>query len=313
MLKVGILNLHFSKRMGAVIQAFALREVLMREYKHQARIVNFVPFKLCSLAFPWFEFVDPLKLIRKHVSLYRSFGLSFKQFVRNLAGEYTYIITNAKTMVRNENAYRAFVREFLQVTDPPVLSVDSLRNELSKYDVVIVGSDVVWHPDTLRHSDFAYLLPFKLSTTRKVAFSVGIGISPETIFKNEKFANIYKLCVRDFKFVSLREKSHAEYLSRALGKTVHHTLDPTLLVPKDSLDIVASKPRSFPYREGEYVFAYNLDEEILPLAVKLAERYKLPLVVRRRPSFVPLAKYRTHKNIEGCFQWNQKALGRYCG
>jgi hypothetical protein len=138
----------------------------------------------------------------------------------------------------------------------------------------------------LHYSDFAYLLPFKLKKTRKIAFSASLGINISSI--PPSIIKLYRISLSDFSFISLREREQLSALSSLIEKEIHHTLDPTLLVDKEQLEIVMNRDMPLPY--DRYVLVYNLDFAALPLAKKIAKTLKLPIIVYSRPPLLPIRR-----------------------
>ena len=98
----------------------------------------------------------------------------------------------------------------------------------------------------------------------------------------------YKKTLSDFDFISLRERTHLSMLSSLTGRKIYHTLDPTLLVEKRSLETIMNK--NFPLPYYEYVLIFNLDCSMLPLAEKVTKILKLPAIIYNKP---PLITYRS--------------------
>jgi len=147
----------------------------------------------------------------------------------------------------------------------PIYDLFELRKIVEEFDVVVVGSDQVWNPEFLVYSDYAYLLPFRLKKWRKVAYAASIGASDLSSVP-AKILNMYSKCLRDFDFVSLRERTHAKFLSKLIGKEVHHTLDPTLLMDSEwwyQQILNTGGITDLDLEPGKYVFVYNLSYDTL--------------------------------------------------
>jgi hypothetical protein len=86
-----------------------------------------------------------------------------------------------------------------------------------------------------------------------VAFSASIAVDITRI--PEDIVRLYKRTLSDFSFISVREKSHAKWLSSLLKRDIYHTLDPTLLLDKRAFEEL-SKEVATPY--DRYVLVYNI-------------------------------------------------------
>jgi len=289
--RIGLLTFHFPQHVGAVIQAYSLK-TLVERLGLSVEIINYIP--------PWHSlgFDNPLLMLKKHMFLYRKFSVNdnyvtklFSIF-RNVLGVYIRNIFDLQSLLIDEYLYRDFLRKQLQVRAQAVTELQALKRIISMYDVIIVGSDQVWNPDFLRGAEFAYLLPFKVPGVRKVAFSASIG-SIVKLLRDERLKRLFRYCLMDFTFVSVRERQHATILEKLVGRSVYHTLDPVLLVDKSTLEGIARKPEHIEpdISEENYIIIYNLDDSTLPRAFQLVKESSLPAIVYKVSSTMSLVRY----------------------
>ncbi|MEM4001452.1 MAG: polysaccharide pyruvyl transferase family protein [Saccharolobus sp.] len=92
---------------------------------------------------------------------------------------------------------------------------------------------------------------------------------------------MYRYFLRDFKFISIRESHHAEELSKILNRAVYHTLDPTLLVPREVFEEISSN--HFKPIHEKHILFYNLDPGLLPFTEVLEKLLNLPVVIYKSP------------------------------
>jgi hypothetical protein len=148
-----------------------------------------------------------------------------------------------------------------------------LLENCPKADLYVVGSDQVWNH--VYNGGFLpeYFLTFAPENSTKIALSSSIGI--DTLSESE--LKQFKDYLQDFSFVSVREKSAEEQLSKAGVLQPFFTLDPTLLLSaeewKKTLEIEESVEK--------YVFVYQLNqsEEMISYACKLAVENECKLYV----------------------------------
>lgn len=273
MAKVGILTFHWSNHMGAVLQTYALSKTI-EHLRHEVRIINFHP----NLELIVSPVVRPDKLATK----YRTLNLPFWEKVKSMFGEVIYYLPSMASEIGKTNAFN-FFREYYLKIEPRerIVNLNDLRCESSNYEVVMVGSDQVWNPRFLKYSDYAYLLPFKLANTVKIGFSTSIGIDVSSIPK--ELLGLYRKTLRNFAFISVREYRCARELSKILNREVYCTLDPTLLVPKNVFEEIASKHLELVPKS--YVLFYNLDPSILPYTEVLEKLFNLPVIIYKSPNF----------------------------
>lgn len=121
------------------------------------------------------------------------------------------------------------------------------------YDVMIVGSDVVWGQNPLyinrtKFLDFEAKKPF-----RRIAYAASFG---RDYIPKENVKYIRKYLAR-FDAISVREHSSVAMLNDIGVQNVSYCLDPTLLLTKQEWDRLEEKPEEI--ADGEkYVFTYLL-------------------------------------------------------
>lgn len=101
-----------------------------------------------------------------------------------------------------------------------------LRETINKYSTYVIGSDQVWNPFYLNDTFF---LDFAPKNTKKISYAASIGVSsiPRRLHRK------YKKYLGNFTYISMREKSGAEYMEQLLGREIDIVLDPTLLLTKE--------------------------------------------------------------------------------
>jgi len=277
------------------MQVYSLK-TLVEKLGLSLEIINYIPPKLCYWNSPSSD--NPISTLKEHMLLYRKFsgnGNYVAQLIsifRGVLGVYIHQIFDLRSLLIDEHLYAEFLKKQLQVHEQAVTELQALKRIISMYDVVVVGSDQVWNPDFLRDAEFAYLMPFKVPGVRKVAFSASIG-SIVKLLRDERLKHLFSYCLRDFTFVSVRERQHAIILVKLTERSVYHTLDPVLLVDESTLKGIARKPEhiGLDISEENYVFIYNLDDSTLLRALQLVKESSLPVIVYKVSSAMSLVKY----------------------
>ena len=113
----------------------------------------------------------------------------------------------------------------------------SISKSLKLYDVFITGSDQVWNPDWLSTT---FLLDFVPSTKLKIAYAVSIGKT--SLSKND--IELYKATIKDFKLISVREKTAQDLLKDYCSINSTVLLDPTFLLSKEEWISVSLKSKT---------------------------------------------------------------------
>jgi hypothetical protein len=283
--KVGLLTFHWAPHVGAYLQTYALCNVL-RSFNFDVTVINFLP-KLYTIVKPATNLRDLLLKYHYIVSEERSLSST----VRGIAGEILTQLFYLGSERRKKAIYETYAA--LMKLSRRVLSLNELRDVVNALDAVIVGSDQVWNPLYLRYSDYAYLIPFRLKSTRKIAYAASFGID----YLNSippYLLGMYKVWLRDFDAISVREQSDAVFLSKLVGKEIAHTLDPTLLFNNDWWSIHALPLGGRLLDDNaDYVFVYNLTYDMMKLLELFLDKLRkkgLAILAYHMPRPFPLKR-----------------------
>lgn len=139
----------------------------------------------------------------------------------------------------------------------PTCQRQFFRGEIrdTDYDVIVVGSDVVWRQCPLwisrtKFLDFAAKKPF-----RRVAYAASFG---HDYIPKENVKYVRKYLSR-FDAISVREHSSVAMLNGIGVQNVSYCLDPTLLLPVEQWEALEEKPEEIAAGE-RYLFTYLLGD-----------------------------------------------------
>ena len=137
---------------------------------------------------------------------------------------------------------------------------------LADYDRLLVGSDQVWNPHFFSAPN-PFLLPGAFCGA-KSAYASSIGVADIPAERRDEYASAWK----EFRFISVRERTAADIVERTTGFRPPEALDPTLLLTSEEWC------RSLNLKEGDdgSVFCYWLgsDGRLFPLLRDLVVRRK---------------------------------------
>lgn len=122
------------------------------------------------------------------------------------------------------------------------------------YDYFITGSDQVWNPFYDYIVGKSELLCFT-EKEKKISYAASFGVEDIPADKQEMFIRALK----DFKAISVREKSGVNLVRSLTGNDAVVTLDPTLLLNADQYRKISRRPVSMPC--GKYALLYLLGGE----------------------------------------------------
>lgn len=168
--------------------------------------------------------------------------------------------------------YEKFRHDYLSRTRQ---FTDKESIHLKGYKKYIVGSDVVWKPSILNSYDSdVYFLSFVEDELQKISFAASIGTSDEKSLLENK--DKYKDKLESFRYISVREESTAQFLTKYLHRDVKCILDPVFLLKNTDYAKIATNPK-----KGEkYIYFYmlELNDMAIEYALGLAHKRNIPIV-----------------------------------
>jgi hypothetical protein len=213
-MRIGILTYHRAYNYGAVLQCYALKEVLKRmghdvyviDYR-QPNIEKFYHFKSCASQI---KAVYERSILKGIIFCLLSPLLDIKNF-------YLYL--------RRKSIFETFQRDHLNLTE-------KCDNRIPQdFDRYIIGSDMLWSYDTETNDfDNVYLGEFAHKEESKI---IGYAISgtPDS-FHRLGLERKYEF-LKNFERFSIRERALADIVNTYIKAKVDCCIDPTLLATKD--------------------------------------------------------------------------------
>ena len=152
---------------------------------------------------------------------------------------------------KKAEAFKEFTRKYIHIS-VDTYDADTIKNIENKYDIFIVGSDLVWD-FTINGKDTTYMLDFADKGVRKVAYASSVG----QIWDENQINEVNRL-LGAFDSIGVREYEIQKELSKQLGRDVDFVGDPTMLIePKDWKKLADS--RMIP---GKYILVYFADKDL---------------------------------------------------
>ena len=191
-MKIGILTFHWANNYGAVLQAYALQNVLT-EMGHTVEIIDYKPAWATD---------------NQHIAIQNSFV-----GIINAIGE----------KIKKET-FNQFRKDYLHLSHNKC----KIGDTISDYDIVLTGSDQVFNPDIIEGNhtfDYMYLLQTVASGILKCSYAASFGNST----LGSKYQMKYKQLLSDFRYISVREHSGVKIINK-LGINAIEVPDPTILM-----------------------------------------------------------------------------------
>lgn len=222
--KIGIVTFHRAHNYGAMLQAYALLEFLNRKYN--AEIIDYYA-----------------KRIYANYNVFRPLSKNPFKAVKNFKEDYT----NRYIKRERYNKFERFMKNNYNLSNI-YINEHQLKKNISKYDVLITGSDQVWNPDIVGGLSDIYTLNFGDIDTKKISYAASIG-STKYIDNNPE---IFKSKLKNINFISVRESDAAQKLEVLMNRSIDVVLDPTLLLDTNEWE---SKLDNIKENE-KYILAY---------------------------------------------------------
>ena len=237
MKKVGILTFSHAFNYGAVLQAYALKNIL-NSIGVQAFCIDYR-----AHFYPDTQWSAKIHFLCSRIAKF-FLGYAFPPFF-----------------------FYKFMKKYLQDTRPLLhQELPQLRN---LFDMFIVGSDQVWNFE-ITQKDTAFLLDFIKDSTKKISYAASFGF--DHIAQEDKmlFANL----LIQFEHISVREQAGVHIVKELTGKDVSVVLDPTLLLTKKQWEFFATPVQKKNYL---LLYLMNENDKIISFAKQLAQQKGLPL------------------------------------
>lgn len=228
-MRIGTMTWLYNGNYGTVLQAYALHKCLLSQ-NYDNILINYKPSTKTKI----------FNLIKSRNSL----GLVIEKIknarVRKLTG-------NAHALVQRDLNFKEFLSN-IKLTEV-YRSPDELKEVVGMFDIYVCGSDQIWSPILLNP---LFYLSYVDDKYKKIAYAPSFGMSHIPDNKKDK---IKELLLR-FDHISIREKQGQKVIKELINKEVPVLLDPTLLLGKDSWDLIA-KPNNI---DEPYILCYFLSE-----------------------------------------------------
>jgi hypothetical protein len=249
-MNVGIITRNRAHNFGAVLQAYALSEVV-RRLGHDCRIIDYNP--------------DP--------NTYNSI------FLRSLHPSATcaniVALSHWRVCLRSMARFNDFITQQLPLTPHCYSNGADLCAKPHPFDAVICGSDQIWRPKQLAAGFGApYFLDFTPDRCRRIAYAASFGVSSLDPLDRRRMAPL----LARIEHLSVREPSGQDIVRAASGREAAHVLDPTLLLPAEAYAGIEACPARF----AKYLLLYPMQSpkgsRQLELVQALKQRLGLPVV-----------------------------------
>ena len=263
---IGILTFHRASNYGAVLQAYALQQVISG-LGRKAVIVDYRCRTVEEGHRPW-------GLFKRH--------------------RFPIVLFRCLVAMKKDRIFGAFRRDKLELSQP--MQFEDLRGAQEDYALFVAGSDQVWN-NKLSGMDPAYMLVFAREQQRySYACSLGFDAFPEGT------KELYREWLSGMQCISLRETRSVD-LMETIGYEARADLDPTLLLDREEWErFMAPANRPEPYI---FVYTVDGDINLLNAARELSARTGVKILYLnneyRKNRDIPRVRYSTPEEFVGLF------------
>jgi hypothetical protein len=233
-MKVAILTQPLHHNYGGLLQAFAMQKALIKVGEHPVTLD--VQYKRSALLeFRWLL----SKAVKKYI---------FRQNVGRVLP-----VPQSEILLAQKETNK-FIDKNINVGGRLNGAKELGSLDLTSYKAVLVGSDQVWRASYSPNIESYFLDFVHDEDIIKMSYAASFGIATLDEYTEENVSNCKRL-LKEFDFVSVREKDAVTLCKNKFDVEAQHVLDPTMLLsPQDYLNVfVADKPQ-------RKIATYVLDE-----------------------------------------------------
>lgn len=246
-MKADIITMHMINNYGSVLQTYATCE-MFRSVGIEPEIIDYYPERLLNYGSLKQLYVDA------------------KPFHHNMLKCLIVALVNWPSYKLQNRVFKPFIRKYIPMSRK-YESFDDLKDNPPAADIYCTGSDQVWNNylDSKKQFDKAYFLEFlSEKNIKRIAYSASFGRSD---FNKGELIQIEQF-LKEYDFVSVREKSGLSVLKKANINSGRCCLDPTFMVPREKWNELAVK-----IKLEKYILVYQLHEDSLTsdIAIKLGK------------------------------------------
>lgn len=247
-MKIGVLTFHRPYNYGALLQALATQEIIHQNWG-ETEIVDYRHSRIESER-SYFRKVES----RKFMTVF---------------GDLRYFLIERKRHISFDH-YREKVLNLSAKCE----STGEVQSILNGYDVIVIGSDLVWNWELDENLNDVFFCEFDSQISKRIvsyASSIGSDYIPE------EYRELYGKKLKKFYAVSVREETALRLLQPVVDKEIKVVLDPTLLLNRDTWNLYKEEYSGLPQK---YICAYILEhtEDAIEIVETIAGQMKLPVV-----------------------------------
>lgn len=236
MKKIGIITLYYNNNnYGGIAQAYALQKFISNNgytcelitYKKEKSKINYSKN-------------NSLKFFTKRC-FNKTKNLIISKIETNKRKEFSQVLLNRQEKLEK---FRSSIPH-----SNTIYTINSIEEIEKIYDIYITGSDQCWNPGVI---DDAFTFNFLKNEAFVFSYAPSIAVNNTT----KEYDEYLKKALSKYKYISCREESGKDILTKITNREVEWVVDPTLLLERSDWEQVTSKRLI----DEEYIFSYMLGE-----------------------------------------------------
>lgn len=250
-MKIGVITWFNYDNYGTKLQALAT-QIFLKNIGYNVELVNF-------------QLQDKPKSKRKISTI------KFVHYIDRII-LYTINFFNKKGIEEKKQINNKFIKNNCTISKK-IESEEDYITVCNSYDCLVFGSDQIWNPNWFHKF---YYGSYDEICVPKIAYAPSMGVSELTSEESEKLKN----AVKDFKFISVREKNGQKIINDYVKKYCNLVCDPTMLITKSEWRKFEIKPKNME-RNNNYILCYFLTDNVNHwiAAKKFAKKIKKKLLI----------------------------------
>lgn len=246
-MKAGIITYASAHNYGALLQAYAMQTYLEKK----GIKVDIINYRL-----------NAIDKVYKPYNIKKTKNIVLKIYRKTK--KYVFVNLFKRWRIQKYNNFEHFINDTLNTTKP-YTTLKELKNNCSSYDLLISGSDQVWNTDLTKTFCPAYFLEFGKKEAVRISYAPSLG--REDI--DPKFEQFYRRYLKNFDYISVREKSMIPVFQKLTDTNITEVLDPTLLLDKEDYEKL-KEPTKYANEKFIYVHFIGKDERLVEIADKIS-------------------------------------------
>ena len=279
-MRIGILTLPFHTNYGGLLQAYALKNILV-EWGHDVSFISIsqeINLPLYKLFIRYlFRLCKKFILRRKNVDI----------FWEKHHNEY----------IKEQQTYAKYTNQFVKKHLSTLFYQSFADIKETDFDVIIVGSDQIWRKKYVPVIETSFLNFTKDWNIRRISYAPSFG-TDKWEYSDTETKNCRRL-LSNFDFVSVREKEGINLCRKYLDRNAEWVLDPTFLLNRniyiDKLELKKTKKS----KGNLLCYIIDMDEEkqkLINIVVK--EKGLIPFSVNSRAEDTYNKSYSIEEKIQ---------------